>query len=112
MAADAYFIVTGSAQAVRDFDWISRHIPPDADAVLTDVTSGYAVLGVMGPASRELLSRVTTAQLSSAAFPYGTMQEIIERARSGSILHVRVAQRQAAAVDSLTKLPSVVQCET
>ncbi|MCG8545229.1 MAG: FAD-dependent oxidoreductase, partial [Alphaproteobacteria bacterium] len=76
LAPDAYFIVTGSAQAVRDYDWIARHIPPDADAALTDVTSGYAVLGLMGPRSRELLASVTDADVSDEAFPFATMRQI------------------------------------
>ena len=43
---------------------------------MTDVTSAYAVLGVMGPRSRELLSRLTVADLSNEAFPYLTSREI------------------------------------
>ena len=27
LAADAYLIVTGSAQTTRDLDWIRRHLP-------------------------------------------------------------------------------------
>jgi 4-methylaminobutanoate oxidase (formaldehyde-forming) len=44
--------------------------------VLTDVSSSYATLGVMGPRSRELLGRLTDADLSNAAFPFGTAREI------------------------------------
>jgi glycine cleavage system aminomethyltransferase T len=54
LAADKFLIVSGSAQPVRDFDWISRHIPEGAHAVLTDVTSAWSVLGLMGPNSREI----------------------------------------------------------
>ncbi len=43
---------------------------------LTDVTSSRAVLAVMGPRSRALLERLTDSDLSNAAFPFGTMQEI------------------------------------
>ena len=76
LAADKFLIVTGSAQPVRDFDWISRNIPADAHAVLTDVTSSYAVLGLMGPQSRAILSRVTSADLSDEAFPFATNRQI------------------------------------
>ncbi|MFQ5985508.1 MAG: FAD-dependent oxidoreductase, partial [Alphaproteobacteria bacterium] len=76
LAEDRYFIVTSAAVVTHDFDWIRRHIPEDAHAVLTDVTSAYAVLGVMGPRSREVLSRLTDADLSNGAFPYQTAQEI------------------------------------
>jgi len=73
---DTYLVVTSAAVAVHDFDWIQRHLPPDARAVLTDVSSGSAVLGVMGPRARDLLARLTPADLGNAAFPFGTAREI------------------------------------
>jgi 4-methylaminobutanoate oxidase (formaldehyde-forming) len=76
LGVDAYLIVTGSAQTTRDAHWIRRHIPDGARAALTDVTGAYAVLGVMGPRSRDLLSRLTRADLSNAAFPFAASREI------------------------------------
>ncbi|QCI63785.1 GcvT family protein [Phreatobacter stygius] len=76
LAEDKFLILTGTAQATRDAHWIKRNIPPGARAVLTDVTSAYAVIGVMGPRSRALLERVTTAALDNAAFPFGAIREI------------------------------------
>ncbi|MCW5771857.1 MAG: FAD-dependent oxidoreductase, partial [Rhodospirillaceae bacterium] len=76
LAADKYLIVTGSAQTTRDADWIGRNIPAESHAVLTDVGSAYAVLSVMGPRARDLLRRVSNADLSDAAFPFATMREI------------------------------------
>ena len=34
--ADTYYIVSGAGQAVRDFDWVRRHIRPDEHAELAD----------------------------------------------------------------------------
>ena len=76
LAADAYLIVTGSAQGTRDLDWIRRHLAAGARATVTDVTGAYAVLGLMGPRSRELLARVSDADLGPAAFPFLTSREI------------------------------------
>ncbi|MEM7169472.1 MAG: FAD-dependent oxidoreductase [Pseudomonadota bacterium] len=76
LAEDSFMIVTGAAVAVHDLDWLKRHIPDDAHAFATDVTAGYAVLGVMGPQSRSLLEKATGADLSNEAFPFGTSQEI------------------------------------
>ena len=73
---DRFLIVTGVQSATRDFDWIRRHTDSDARAWLTDVTSGFAVLGLMGPHSRELLERASGADLSNAAFPFATSREI------------------------------------
>jgi len=76
LAAEKFLIVTGSAQAVHDADWIVKNIPADAHAILTDVTSSYAVLAVMGPRSRDLLSKLSSADLSNAGFPFATIREI------------------------------------
>lgn len=76
LAEDTYFIVTAGASETRDYDWLSRHIPKDSHAVLTNMTSAYAMLGIMGPGSRDLLSTLTDADLSNAAFPYATAQQI------------------------------------
>ncbi|WP_374393230.1 FAD-dependent oxidoreductase [Tabrizicola sp.] len=76
LARDRFLMITGSAQPVRDMDWIARNLDPAAHAFVTDVTSAHAVLAVMGPKSRDLLSRITPADLSNAAFPFGTVREI------------------------------------
>jgi len=76
LAPDKFLIITGSAQPVRDMDWIGRHIDPDAHVTLTDVTSGWTVLSVMGPKSRALLQKVSRADFSNAGFPFAAIREI------------------------------------
>jgi 4-methylaminobutanoate oxidase (formaldehyde-forming) len=76
LADDQFFIVSPGAAAVRDYDWIQRHLPDDACAYLTDVTSAYTMLAVMGPKARDLLSCLTDADLSNEAFPFATAREI------------------------------------
>ena len=76
LADDAFLIVTSAASQNRDLHWLKRHIAPDAHAFATDVTSAYAVLAVMGPESRDVLARLTPADLSNAAFPFGASREI------------------------------------
>ncbi len=76
IAADQFYLISGTAQAVRDFNWITRNIRREEHAELLDVTAAYGVLGVMGPNSRPLLGRVTDADLSNAAFSFGTAQSI------------------------------------
>ena len=67
---DNFLIITGSAQTVRDFDWISRHIGAQEHAVLTDVTALYCVLSVMGPKARQLLARVSPDDLSAEGLKF------------------------------------------
>ncbi len=90
-AEDAYLIVTSCATQTRDFAWLCRSIAPESHAVAVDVSSAYAVLALMGPHSRDLLATLTDADLSTAAFPFGTSQIIdlgYARVRASRITYV------------------------
>lgn len=76
LAEDDYLIVTSGEFQVRDFHWLTRHIPEGAHAVLTDVTSGMSMLGLMGPRARDLLQSLSPDDLSNKNFPFGTSREI------------------------------------
>ena len=56
--------------------WMRRHVPGDAQATITDVTSAYCQINVQGPRSRELLQTLTSADLSNEAFPFRAAREI------------------------------------
>lgn len=90
-AEDRYLVVTACATQTRDFTWLRRHIPDNSQAVAVDVSSAYAVLGVMGPQSRALLSSLTDVDLSNEAFPFGTSRVIdlgYARVRASRITYV------------------------
>jgi 4-methylaminobutanoate oxidase (formaldehyde-forming) len=72
LAPSEFFIVTGSAQATRDFAWIEHHIRDDEHAALVDVTSAYSVVSLMGPRAEALLRTVSRDDLSKAALPFST----------------------------------------
>jgi glycine cleavage system aminomethyltransferase T/glycine/D-amino acid oxidase-like deaminating enzyme len=76
LADDRYLLVTSSASPVRDAAWIERHLRAGEHVSVVDVSSAYAVFGVMGPASRELLGRLSSADLSHGAFGFATSREI------------------------------------
>src|SRR6185369_7814873 len=73
VAADEFLIVTGTAQATRDHDWIARHIG-DAFATISDVTSSWVVISVMGPLAYSLLAKVSPDDI--AGLTLGEMREI------------------------------------
>jgi 4-methylaminobutanoate oxidase (formaldehyde-forming) len=73
---DQYLILTGDGTITAVQAWLKRNIPSDAHVSVTNVTSAYSVLNVQGPKSRDLLSRVTNADMSNEAFPFLTLQEI------------------------------------
>jgi 4-methylaminobutanoate oxidase (formaldehyde-forming) len=74
---DEFLVVTSSGSAVRDRDVIDRAIrEKNWRCAVTDVTPMFAMLAVMGPRSRELMQRVSSARFDSASFPFGSSQEI------------------------------------
>lgn len=74
--AESFLLITGTTQGVRDRDWIRRNTPGGARVSIQDVTTQFGVLGVMGPNSRVLLSRLTHSDLSHAAYPFGSARRI------------------------------------
>lgn len=71
-----FLVIGGAGTRTRDLHAIKQaiadHPGGEAHATVTDVTSGYAVLAVMGPQTRELLQPLTSADLSEGAFPFAT----------------------------------------
>ncbi|CAN5633923.1 FAD-dependent oxidoreductase [soil metagenome] len=74
--AEEFLIVSSAATTERDKDHIRKNLPAGANATLVDVTSAYAVFGVMGPRSRDLLATLTDADLCDDVFGFGTSREI------------------------------------
>ena len=68
--ADSFYLVSAGAFQRLDHDWIRRHMPRDGSVHFENLTNRFGVLVVAGPKSRELLARVTDADLSNAAFPW------------------------------------------
>jgi len=75
-APATYMVLTAAATVRRDIDWLSRSQAAGESIVVTDVSNSWAMLPVMGPRSKELLSRLSDADLSLTAFPFGVSKEI------------------------------------
>jgi glycine cleavage system aminomethyltransferase T/glycine/D-amino acid oxidase-like deaminating enzyme len=67
---DRFWVITPAASQHRTFEQLKRLTRGRAAAVF-DATAGYATLAVMGPSSRELMARVSPADWSDEAQPYG-----------------------------------------
>ena len=76
LAEDRFLVVAAEMFHRRVEAILRRGSAVDARVQVTDVTSGYTLLSVQGPGSRDLLSEVTLADLDNAAFPYYTAQQI------------------------------------
>ena len=77
VSASEFYLVTGTAMATHDLHHVRRHLRSGEDVTVVDVTSGYGVLGLMGPQSRSILQSVAEADVSAAAFPFRGVREIM-----------------------------------
>ncbi|MBD3678738.1 MAG: GcvT family protein [Rhodobacteraceae bacterium] len=75
LSETAYLVVTPAATRLADQTWLERH-RGEHRVVITDVTAGEGVLAVMGPNSRELLSKVSPHDFGNDNHPFGTWAEI------------------------------------
>ena len=75
MSDDRFFVVTAAASEGRDWAWLRRACR-DKQVTLTNITHDQAMIGLMGPNSRAVLSKLTAADLSNAGFEFGTGRRI------------------------------------
>lgn len=77
LGKDRFYMVTGSGFGVHDSDWIKRNLPDDGSVYMTEVTSGYAVLNIVGPKARDVLMEASESDVSNEAIPFSFMKEIV-----------------------------------
>ena len=75
ISANEFYMVTGTAFGLHDCHHIRRHMPKGVNATVIDMTSAYGVLGLMGPRSRDILSKIAETDLRNEAFPFGHVRE-------------------------------------
>ncbi len=72
LGPERFFLTTttGNADAIDSWfrSWLIRR--PDWDVRLTNVSTSYAAMNLAGPQARDVLAKVTSAEVSSANFPY------------------------------------------
>ncbi len=68
---DTFRVVTGAGTVDGDRGWLTLARRPDDPPVeIEDVSDAYAVIGIWGPAAREVLASCTEDDLSDAALPF------------------------------------------
>jgi 4-methylaminobutanoate oxidase (formaldehyde-forming) len=74
---DDFLIITGTAFGTHDMAWLRRQARRrGVDVRIADVTGLYCCFALWGPQARAILSRLTPCDLSNAAFPFMTAQEV------------------------------------
>lgn len=76
LAEQHYYVVTGTGFRSHDFHWIRDHAPRGPEFHMRDVTEEWGTLVLMGPRARDILAKVTQADVSAAAFPFAQCREI------------------------------------
>lgn len=76
IADDKFYVVTGTGFRTHDLAWFREHVPEGADVQIEDITEAYGTLSLMGPHARDVLEKVTQADVSNDAFPFGHVREI------------------------------------
>lgn len=72
----SFYLVSAGALERHDHDVLAKALPGDGSVQLRTVTTEWGVLVLAGPRSREVLQKLTSADLSNAAFPWLTGKRI------------------------------------
>ncbi|WP_372612511.1 FAD-dependent oxidoreductase [Aquicoccus sp.] len=76
MAEDRFMVVVGENSHGHTETWMRRHVEPGEFVTITDMTGGITQINLHGPKARTILETVSDADLSNAAFPFMTAQDI------------------------------------
>jgi dimethylglycine dehydrogenase len=76
IAGDCFYVLTGAAWEVKDFDAMSQSILEGEKVEVKNVTDDWGNLVVTGPRARDLLAKLTDADLANASFPWLSAQQI------------------------------------
>ena len=75
-AADSFYLVSAGALQRLDHDYLKKHMPKDGSVQFTQLTGTNGVLVLAGPKSRQILQRVSDADLSNESFRWLTAQDL------------------------------------
>ena len=76
IAPQRYYLVSAGAYERHDHDYLRKALPRDGTVTMERLTTAMGVLVLAGPRSREVLAKLTDADLSNEAFPWLTGQRI------------------------------------
>ena len=88
LSNDRFYLIDSITQMTRLLHWISRYSKNYENVTVTNVTSHYSVLSLIGPKSTELLQSLTQTSLDAENFPLHTVKNI-DVAYASDVLAVR-----------------------
>jgi dimethylglycine dehydrogenase len=76
LADDHYYAVGAATAEWHDLDLLEAALPADGSVTVTNVSADRGSLIVVGPRSREVLSKITSTPLDNASFPWLSVGDI------------------------------------
>ena len=76
MDDETFRVVTGGAHGMADKKWFADHLPDDGSATIEDLTSSWCTVGLWGPRARDILSALTSDDISNGGFPFSTWKNV------------------------------------
>ena len=76
VAPQRYYLVSAGAYERHDHDYLKKALPRDGSVNFERLTTSMGVLVLAGPRSRDVLKKLTDADLSNEAFPWLTGQRM------------------------------------
>ena len=76
VADDVFRVVTGGAYGMSDKKWFADHLPEDGSAQIHDQTNAFTTLGLWGPRARDILSSVTSSDVTHEGMAFARCKEI------------------------------------
>ncbi len=64
---DSFLLVSPTSQSTRNMKWLKSHVPEDGSVFLSDVTSLYTALNVIGPKAKYLLAELSDENFNDFA---------------------------------------------
>jgi glycine cleavage system aminomethyltransferase T/glycine/D-amino acid oxidase-like deaminating enzyme len=76
MDDETFRVVTGGAHGMADKKWFADHLPDDGSATIEDLTAQVCTVGLWGPRARDILSSITSDDVSNEAFAFSTWKNV------------------------------------
>ena len=76
LSKDNFYVLSSTASEIRDLDWFNHNLNKDEKVNIKNVTQDFGVLVLVGPKSRDILSKLTSENLDNNSFPWLKGKEI------------------------------------
>jgi len=73
---EEFYLCSAGAAEWHDLHWMKHHLPDDGSVQIANITPQLGTLILAGPKARQVLSKVTKADLSNKAFPWLSARKI------------------------------------